>query len=59
MNGLMIGEDSWGLIGINAVANFSDKMTVALKSGTETSTTLAKAKQKGTDIPAISGTLIF
>ena len=40
-------------------AKLSDKITVTLKSGTETSTTLAAAEQESTDINAFGGALIF
>ena len=40
-------------------AKLSDKITVTLKSGTETSSTLAAAEQESTDINAFGGALIF
>ena len=40
-------------------AKLSDKITITLKSGTETSTTLAAAEQESTDINAFGGALIF
>ena len=54
--------DWGGFLGIDwfqSGSKLSDKITVALKSGTESATTLAKAEKKGTDIPAISGAFIF
>ena len=53
--------DWGGYLGIDwyQAGSMSDKATIKLKSGTETNTTLAKAKETSTDIKAFSGTFLI